>query len=90
MPDAEHGKNRPRYAVTVVRARLITGRTHQIRVHFAYYGHPVLGDLLYGNPTELIGRQALHASEIVFAHPVTGRPMRIEAPLPADMAALLI
>jgi len=74
--------------LTVVRARLITGRTHQIRVHFAHYGHPVLGDSLYGNPTRLIDRQALHATEIVFAHPVTGREIKIEAPIPADMAGL--
>jgi len=73
---------------TVVRARLITGRTHQIRVHFAHIGHPVLGDHLYGSPTELIGRQALHAEEIVFAHPVTGQAMRIKAPLPEDIVLL--
>ena len=73
--------------LTVVRARLITGRTHQIRVHFAHFGHPVLGDQLYGRATPLIGRQALHATELVFAHPATGEPLRIVAPLPGDMAA---
>jgi len=73
---------------TVVRARLLTGRTHQIRVHFAYYGHPVISDHLYGHPTELIGRQALHAEEITFAHPVTGEAMRIAASLPEDIALL--
>jgi len=71
---------------TVVRARLITGRTHQIRVHFAHYGHPVLGDQLYGSSTPLIPRQALHAAEISFAHPATGERIRIEAPLPPDIA----
>ncbi|MCL2699534.1 MAG: RluA family pseudouridine synthase [Defluviitaleaceae bacterium] len=76
-------------ALTIVRARLITGRTHQIRVHFAYYGHPVLGDHLYGNRTTLISRQALHATEIVFAHPAAGRFLRIEAPMPKDMTGLL-
>jgi len=75
-------------SITVVRARLITGRTHQIRVHFAHYGHPVLGDKLYGNPTALIERQALHAEEIAFAHPVTGQAMRIKAPLPEDIVLL--
>jgi len=74
---------------TVVRARLVTGRTHQIRVHFAHYGHPVLGDSLYGSPSELISRQALHSTEIVFSHPATGLPMRFEAPLPGDIAALV-
>jgi 23S rRNA-/tRNA-specific pseudouridylate synthase len=76
-------------ALTLIRARLITGRTHQIRVHFAHYGHPVLGDHLYGCPSPLIARQALHASDIAFAHPSTGRPMRFSAILPADIAALI-
>ena len=75
---------------TVVRVRLITGRTHQIRVHFAHSGHPLLGDHLYGNPSPLIARQALHSSEISFAHPVTGERMHFEAPLPEDIAALQI
>jgi len=78
----------PRCVLTAVRARLITGRTHQIRVHFANYGHPVLGDQLYGRPSEHISRQALHATEIAFEHPATGLPLRIEAPLPADIALL--
>ena len=85
---ASEGECQP-YYLTVVRARLITGRTHQIRVHFAHFGHPVLGDQLYGSPTPLIARQALHATEIAFAHPVSGRPMRIESPLPSDISALL-
>ena len=75
--------------LTVVRVRLITGRTHQIRVHFAHYGHPVLGDELYGSPSPLIARQALHAAEIAFSHPVTGKPLRFEAPLPPDIAACI-
>ena len=72
---------------TVVRARLITGRTHQIRVHFAHFGHPVLGDTLYGRPSELIGRQALHAISISFTHPVTGVQIKICSPVPADIPA---
>jgi 23S rRNA-/tRNA-specific pseudouridylate synthase len=71
---------------TFVRVRLLTGRTHQIRVHFAHFGHAVLGDHLYGQPSAFIARQALHASEISFSHPITGQPMRFEAPLPEDIA----
>jgi len=85
----EHKKNRPFCVLTVVRARLITGRTHQIRVHFAHCGHPILGDRLYGQPSLLIARQALHAAKVVFSHPGTGRPHSIEAPLPDDMAGIV-
>lgn len=71
---------------TLVRLRLETGRTHQIRVHMSHIGHPVAGDLLYGTPCpELIGRQALHASSLTFRHPVTKKELHIEAPLPSDM-----
>jgi 23S rRNA pseudouridine1911/1915/1917 synthase len=70
---------------TVVRVRLITGRTHQIRVHFAHFGHPVLGDQLYGSPSPLISRQALHSARTAFTHPVTGERLLFEAPLPADI-----
>jgi len=76
-------------SLSVVRIRLITGRTHQIRVHFSHFGHPVLGDSLYGSPSPLIARQALHAAQITFAHPVTGNAMSFTAPLPDDIAALL-
>ncbi|MDH3590354.1 MAG: RluA family pseudouridine synthase [Planctomycetota bacterium] len=64
--------------------RIGTGRTHQIRVHAAHLGHPVLGDHLYGDglPTEGFERFALHAREVRFAHPVSGEPVHIEAPLP--------
>ena len=64
---------------------LETGRTHQIRVHMAYAGYPVLGDKMYGTPSRLIERQALHASEIYFQHPVTGQMLEVTAPLPEDM-----
>ncbi|MDR0876236.1 MAG: RluA family pseudouridine synthase [Clostridiales Family XIII bacterium] len=74
---------------SLVRLRLLTGRTHQIRVHLAAIGHPVLGDTLYGAASSLIGRQALHASEISFAHPKDGRPLNFSSPLPEDMALLL-
>jgi 23S rRNA pseudouridine1911/1915/1917 synthase len=69
--------------------RLLTGRTHQIRAHTAAAGHPLLGDEMYGGSRELIGRQALHASTYTFPHPRDGRMVRLTAPLPKDMAALL-
>lgn len=70
--------------------RLETGRTHQIRVHLAYLGHPIAGDPLYGREEpELIGRQALHAGRIVFQHPVSGEVIDAEAPLPEDFQGLL-
>lgn len=75
---------------TYIALRLETGRTHQIRVHMAYKGHPVTGDPLYGpGDCGLIGRQALHARRIVFQHPVSGELIDAEAPLPRDMADLL-
>ena len=71
---------------TLVRLKLGTGRTHQIRVHMSHIGHPVAGDTLYGTPCPgLIGRQALHASSLRFIHPVTKKRLHIEAPLPEDM-----
>lgn len=74
---------------TLMRLQLETGRTHQIRVHMAYLGHPVVGDFLYG--TELPGLEghALHASRLTLTHPLSGRPLACEAPLPAPMCALL-
>jgi 23S rRNA pseudouridine1911/1915/1917 synthase len=69
---------------------LMTGRTHQIRVHLAHIGHAVVGDALYGETAPLlIERQALHAAKLVFRHPRTGEDLRLAAPLPADMAQLL-
>jgi len=115
-PDARHAITR--YAVqerfgaaadntalaALVECRLETGRTHQIRVHMAHIGHPVIGDPDYGlafrtkanrlpEPLRTLAkdfpRQALHAKLLAFTHPVTGEMMRFEAPMPADMAALL-
>jgi len=85
---------------TFVRCRLETGRTHQIRVHLAYIGHPLVGDRVYqrGVPKcvpqlrELLNgfpRQALHATRLALAHPLTGEQMEWESPLPEDMAELL-
>jgi 23S rRNA pseudouridine1911/1915/1917 synthase len=69
-----------------VRATLQTGRTHQIRVHMAHIGHPLVGDELYGGaPAAGLSRQALHAYRLAFAHPVTGQPLEFHAPLPADL-----
>ena len=67
---------------------LETGRTHQIRVHMAHLGCPVLGDELYGQKSELIPRQALHCRHIAFPQPVTGQEIRVDCPLPADMRAV--
>ncbi|HEY8343468.1 MAG TPA: RluA family pseudouridine synthase, partial [Calditerricola sp.] len=70
---------------TLVRAWLETGRTHQIRVHFAHIGHPLVGDALYGGPSAAIRRQALHAWRITFPHPLTGVWETVEAPWPDDL-----
>ena len=67
---------------------LETGRTHQIRVHMAHLGCPVLGDELYGQKSKLISRQALHCRHIAFPQPVTGQEIRVDCPLPADMQAV--
>ena len=68
---------------------LETGRTHQIRVHTAYIGHPILGDSLYGNESNLINRQALHAYKVEFIHPITNKQLEFIAPIPDDMKLLL-
>jgi 23S rRNA pseudouridine1911/1915/1917 synthase len=86
---------------SLVACRLETGRTHQIRVHLAHRGNPVIGDLLYKGtggggarpPTlsafaKALGRQALHAAELDFHHPVSGKKMRFSCPLPPDLKAL--
>jgi len=74
---------------SMVKAQLLTGRTHQIRVHFAHIGHPVVGDEVYGSKSPLIARQALHASTISFIHPATLERIKVAASLPADISALL-
>lgn len=90
-------------SAALLSCRLETGRTHQIRVHLAHVGHPLLGDPVYGGARRSVpglseraqaelagfGRQALHAATLGFAHPDDGRVVRFEAPLPDDMAALL-
>jgi 23S rRNA pseudouridine1911/1915/1917 synthase len=89
---------------SLIRCRLETGRTHQIRVHMAHAGHPLLGDQVYGSgfrssamklsaaskaALKTLNRQALHAATLGFDHPVSGKPMRFESPAPADIVTLL-
>ena len=75
---------------TLLRVRLDTGRTHQIRVHLQAIGFPVTGDPEYGAPGELgLQRQFLHAARLAFTHPVSDVPVEATSPLPADLAAAL-
>ena len=71
--------------------RLETGRTHQIRVHLAAIGHPVVGDRVYGRGGHELGltRQFLHAARLAFEHPITGRRIELDSPLPPDLVAAL-
>ena len=80
-------KTYPNYSL--VELNLATGRTHQIRVHMAHLGHPLLGDDLYGGRRDLITRHALHAYRLQFTHPFTHEEITVESPLPADMQKLL-
>jgi len=81
-------------AASLVECRLETGRTHQIRIHLAEIGHPVVGDPVYRPRTEPrfpvpFGRQALHAQSLRFVHPISNEEIRVEAPLPADLTGLV-
>ena len=69
---------------------LETGRTHQIRVHMSYIGHPLLGDTLYNEAPGAFPRQALHSATLSFVHPITGEPLTFHAPLPEDMQSFLL
>ena len=73
---------------TVLRLKLDTGRTHQIRVHMAHLGHPIIGDHTYGSPRGL-PRQALHAATLGFLHPVSKKLLEFESPIPEDMKRLI-
>jgi 23S rRNA pseudouridine1911/1915/1917 synthase len=88
----------PLHGASLVRCQLETGRTHQIRVHLAEHGHPVLGDPIYGKSiadpklrevSRSLGRQALHATLLAFTHPITEEPLRIETPPPEDFQRAL-
>ncbi len=75
---------------THAQCRLKTGRTHQIRVHMSYFGHPLLGDAVYGGrETKSLAGQCLHARQLTFVHPRTGERMTVEAPLPDWFTAIL-
>lgn len=75
---------------TLLELKLVTGRTHQIRVHMRHLGHPVAGDALYGSPREASEpRLALHAAKIEFLHPKTGKLMTFESPVPAEMKTMI-
>jgi len=77
-------------AETYLEAKLETGRTHQIRAHFAAIGHPLVGDATYGGAEKYgLSRQFLHAHRLAFAHPASGEEMSFESALPADLAAAL-
>ena len=71
--------------LSLVRLKLETGRTHQIRLHMKHIGYPLIGDFLYHPDFLYIKRQALHAAALSFAHPITGKKMHFSAPLPEDM-----
>jgi 23S rRNA pseudouridine1911/1915/1917 synthase len=103
-PAVTHFRIEERFgAHTLLRVRLETGRTHQIRVHLAHIGLPVVGDPLYGGRARMVAglaaplrfalqgfrRQALHAQRLQFSHPLHGGPLSLEAALPADLQALL-
>ena len=77
--------------VTHLRCRLETGRTHQIRVHMAHIGHPILGDTVYGakKPVPGLTGQCLHATGLRFVHPRTGEPVELHCPLPPEFTAML-
>jgi 23S rRNA pseudouridine1911/1915/1917 synthase len=73
----------------LVQCELVTGRTHQIRVHLASRGWPIVGDTVYGVPDTTMTRQALHAWRVRMPHPTTRLPLEFEAPIPNDMRALI-
>ncbi|GGE71257.1 RluA family pseudouridine synthase [Priestia taiwanensis] len=77
----------PKEGTTLVSLQLQTGRTHQIRVHMSYLGHPLLGDTLYGGKTTVLKRQALHAYKVLMKHPMTNERIIAYAPFPEDLAA---
>jgi 23S rRNA pseudouridine1911/1915/1917 synthase len=96
-----HDKDGP--IASLIECQLETGRTHQVRVHLAHIGHPLIGDPLYGrgfksklkklpqaahDKLAALNRQALHAARLVFVHPVTGTLLEFNSPLPNDLAEI--
>lgn len=81
--------NKDQHTYSLLRLQLLTGRTHQIRVHMAWMGHPLLGDTLYGGDDTQIQRQALHCTRLQFAHPITGKSLQFESPLPQELQTIL-
>ena len=75
--------------ISIVKLKLYTGRTHQIRVHMKYKGYPLLGDGLYGGDVSLITRQALHCNNLVFNHPITDEIVNVKADIPEDMINII-
>jgi len=92
LSDVDSATPRPRDPATadfsLLSITLHTGRQHQIRIHAAHHGCPLVGDWLYGTPCAELPGQALHAAELGFTHPLTGEAMRFTAPLPAKFSAL--
>lgn len=99
IPDPLHGESavthyhllsyEPATDTSVLEIRLETGRTHQIRVHMKYIGHPLYGDFLYNPDYRFLHRQSLHSWKLSFVHPLTGTPMDFTAPIPQDMQRFL-
>lgn len=91
MQSAMSAMSQQRYEFSLLEVDLLTGRTHQIRVHLAFIKHPVVGDRIYGRRKQYIPcpRQFLHAHRLVFTQPTTGQRIAVEAPLPADLQAVL-
>lgn len=75
--------------LTLLKINLETGRTHQIRVHFAHLGTPLVGDTMYGGDDERIAHQALHCGEVTLTHPLTGEIIHCTAPMPEEMESIL-
>ena len=86
----ERLRDAQRRAYTLLAVELLTGRTHQIRVHFSWFGYPLVGDATYGRRDPLVApRQFLHARDLTITHPTTGERMTFSAPLPADLRDVL-
>ena len=75
--------------ITLLRVVIETGRTHQIRVHMSWLGHPLAGDTMYGTDEEILPRHGLHCARTAFDHPITGERVSLTSPIPADMRELL-